>query len=204
MLDLTEPRAVGGPRAPASHGWWNLCEGVWETENTGRPLVGRGRISLRIRPPWQAFFIVSVAQSCPALCDRVDCSTPGFPVLHHLRIFHTLSLILTATSVRVAITTIPITQLWKKGREELRQWVPGHGWQRQNQDWVGCLYWKCYSFPSSGLLFQKALRQAQWSPVFPYQPTFTPSCPLPPSFNGLLVGSTFLTRLGPHLQWGLG
>ena len=26
----------------------------------------------------------SVAQSCPTLCDPVDCSTPGFPVFHHL------------------------------------------------------------------------------------------------------------------------
>ena len=26
----------------------------------------------------------SVAQSCPTLCYRMDCSTPGFPVLHHL------------------------------------------------------------------------------------------------------------------------
>ena len=25
----------------------------------------------------------SVAQSCPALCDPMDCSTPGFPVHHH-------------------------------------------------------------------------------------------------------------------------
>ena len=25
-----------------------------------------------------------VAQSCPTLCDPIDCSTPGFPVLHHL------------------------------------------------------------------------------------------------------------------------
>ena len=25
-----------------------------------------------------------VAKSCPALCDPVDCSTPVFPVLHHL------------------------------------------------------------------------------------------------------------------------
>ena len=25
----------------------------------------------------------SVAQSCPTLCDPIDCSTPGFPVLHH-------------------------------------------------------------------------------------------------------------------------
>ena len=26
----------------------------------------------------------SVAQSCPALCNPMDCSMPGFPVLHHL------------------------------------------------------------------------------------------------------------------------
>ena len=25
-----------------------------------------------------------VAQLCPTLCDPLDCSTPGFPVLHHL------------------------------------------------------------------------------------------------------------------------
>ncbi|MEA1078638.1 hypothetical protein U8M15_27455, partial [Klebsiella pneumoniae] len=28
-----------------------------------------------------------VAQSCPTLCDPMDCSTPGFPVLHCLSEF---------------------------------------------------------------------------------------------------------------------
>ena len=27
---------------------------------------------------------ISVAQSCPTLCDPMDCSTPGFPVHHQL------------------------------------------------------------------------------------------------------------------------
>ena len=27
---------------------------------------------------------VVVAQSCPTLCNATDCSTPGFPVLHHV------------------------------------------------------------------------------------------------------------------------
>ena len=32
----------------------------------------------------------SVDQSCPALCEPVDCSTPGYPVLHHrLELAHT-------------------------------------------------------------------------------------------------------------------
>ena len=28
--------------------------------------------------------ISSAKQSCPTLCNPMDCSTPGFPVLHHL------------------------------------------------------------------------------------------------------------------------
>ena len=34
--------------------------------------------------PGQVFFCCLVAQSCPTLCNPMDCSTPGFPVLHHL------------------------------------------------------------------------------------------------------------------------
>ena len=33
---------------------------------------------------WDAFNLCcSVAQSCPTLCNLMDCSTPGFPVLYH-------------------------------------------------------------------------------------------------------------------------
>ena len=28
--------------------------------------------------------VSSVAQSCPTLCNPMDCSTPGFPVHHQL------------------------------------------------------------------------------------------------------------------------
>ena len=31
-----------------------------------------------------SFCCCSVAQSCPTLCNPMDCSTPGFPVLYHL------------------------------------------------------------------------------------------------------------------------
>ena len=30
------------------------------------------------------YICCSVTQSCPTLCNTMDCSTPGFPVLHHL------------------------------------------------------------------------------------------------------------------------
>ena len=36
--------------------------------------------------PWQNFnkSCCSVAKFCPTLCNPIDCSTPGFPVLHYL------------------------------------------------------------------------------------------------------------------------
>ena len=40
------------------------------------------RITLRLL--WINCFCCWVTQSCPTLCDPMDCSTPGFPVLHHL------------------------------------------------------------------------------------------------------------------------
>ena len=34
--------------------------------------------------PWLLSSVRSVAQSCPTLCDPMDCSTPGLPVHHQL------------------------------------------------------------------------------------------------------------------------
>ena len=36
-------------------------------------------LQVKVRPQFS-----SVTQSCPTLCDPMDCSAPGFPVLHHL------------------------------------------------------------------------------------------------------------------------
>ena len=33
---------------------------------------------------WDVSQVSSVTQSCPTLCDPMDCSTPGFPVHHQL------------------------------------------------------------------------------------------------------------------------
>ena len=41
-----------------------------------------------INCPWLVLLLCyccSVIQSCPALCDPMDCSKPGFPVLHQLQ-----------------------------------------------------------------------------------------------------------------------
>ena len=36
------------------------------------------------RQPGISFCCCSVAKSCPTLCNPMDCSMPGFPVLHYL------------------------------------------------------------------------------------------------------------------------
>ena len=46
----------------------------------GVPLGGTRRVGGLLEPLQYS----SVAQSCPTLCDPVDCSTPGFPVHHQL------------------------------------------------------------------------------------------------------------------------
>ena len=34
---------------------------------------------------WVTYYCFSVAKLCLILCDPIDCSMPGFPVLHHLQ-----------------------------------------------------------------------------------------------------------------------
>ena len=63
----------------------------------GYTASGRSRTSLSCCPTVSCVHIhsktlhfsccCSVTQSCPTLCDPMDCSMPGLPVLHHLLVF---------------------------------------------------------------------------------------------------------------------
>ena len=50
---------------------------------SGRRGVGGGRSKFSLELP-RSCYCCSVIQSCPTLCDPMDCSTSGFPVHHHL------------------------------------------------------------------------------------------------------------------------
>ena len=56
-------------------GGHGICESNW-------------RISMLTKCAWETYTwyiqFSSVAQSCPTLCDPMDCSMPGFPVHHQL------------------------------------------------------------------------------------------------------------------------
>ena len=78
----------GGGRETAglSRIWWKWvhpggAEGqTWKVPHHADSLVTREVFMRRLLPER----CCSVAQPSPPLCDPVDCSTPGFPVLHHL------------------------------------------------------------------------------------------------------------------------
>ena len=59
----------------------------------------------------------SVAQSCPTLCDPMDCSTPGFPVLHYLLEAAQINLCwpLFLPSIFPSIRSFPMSQLSAPG-----------------------------------------------------------------------------------------
>ena len=43
-------------------------------------------------PPLLRYLCCSAGKSCPTLCHCIDCSTPGFPVLHYLLEFESVML----------------------------------------------------------------------------------------------------------------
>ena len=51
---------------------------------SGSGLIGRDRYGSIDIYPQVHYCCCSVTQLCPTLCDSMDCSTPGFPVLHQL------------------------------------------------------------------------------------------------------------------------
>ena len=71
---------------PSSRGYLQFSQG----SNPGLLYLLHWQVgSLPLLPPWKSLLILSVqfssvSQSCPTLCDPMDCSTPGIPVHHQL------------------------------------------------------------------------------------------------------------------------
>ena len=73
---LPSPQVLTAPAERASPGGWIPSQRV--TTEPGRE---QARVGARARP---LPAVVVVQSSCTRVCDPMDCSTPGFPVLHHL------------------------------------------------------------------------------------------------------------------------
>ena len=63
--------------------------GQTQTPAPRAPALQLGSTVLTFSEP-QSFGSCSVAKSCLTLCNPMDCSTPGFPVLHYLTLSQSL------------------------------------------------------------------------------------------------------------------
>ena len=93
------PKPSGKP-SPLSPGTGNhSCLGIFHFAS----------ITALINLFWIYYCYCSVAKSCPTLCDPMDCSTPGFPVLHyflefvqtHLKLYFSFNLGSYFTQIRM-------------------------------------------------------------------------------------------------------
>ena len=87
IYDLGEmflEQALGQSRYSELPGWssW-LNDGVWRP-STHEMQSHEGEMTEVVSPRLEFIFCCSVARSRLTLCDPMDCSTPGFPVLYHL------------------------------------------------------------------------------------------------------------------------
>ena len=110
----------------------------------------------------------SVTQSCPALCNPVDCSTPAFPVLHHLSRVCSNSCPLSlwchpAISSSVipfsscpqsfpASGSFPLSQFFASGRQSIDSSVSASVLPVKIQDWFPLGWTGLVSLQSKGLL----------------------------------------------------
>ena len=75
-------------------------------------------------------YCCSVAKSCPTLCDPVDCSTPGFPVLHHLPEFDQIHVHWVHDAIQPSHTLSPSSPsvLNLSQHQDLFQWLGSLCW----------------------------------------------------------------------------
>ena len=67
---------------------------------------------LGIHPSSTCCCCCSVSKSCPTLCDPMDCSTPGFPVLYYLPEFAQTYVHCVGKAIQLSHSTSPSFPLW--------------------------------------------------------------------------------------------
>ena len=99
---------------------------------------------------WMRSFCCSVTKSCLTLCDPMDCSTPGFPVLHYLPEFvqthvhwvgdviqpsHLCHPLLLLPSIFPSIGPFPISWLFASDRQSIGVSASPSVFPLNIQDW---------------------------------------------------------------------
>ena len=88
-MDCSPPGSWNSPGKNTGVGYHVLLQGIFPTQRLNSISCGfamqADSLLLRHqgRPKRHLICCCSVAKSCLTLCNPIDCSTPGFPVLHH-------------------------------------------------------------------------------------------------------------------------
>ena len=72
---------LGKIEGKSRRGWQRMR---WLDSITDSVDMNLGKFQEIVRDREASVQFISVAQSCPTLCDSMDCSTPGLPVHHQL------------------------------------------------------------------------------------------------------------------------
>ena len=68
--------------------------------------------------------VVIQSESCPTLCNSMDCSTPGFPVLHHLQEFAQVHVHCIGDAIQPSHPRLPSSSAFSLSQHQgLLQWV---------------------------------------------------------------------------------
>ena len=73
--------------------------------------------------PFYGYCCCLVTQSCPTLCEPMDCSMPGFPVLHHLPEFAQIHVHWVSDAIQPSLSPSSPLALNLSQHQGLFQWV---------------------------------------------------------------------------------
>ena len=70
------------------------------------------------------FFVNLIVQSCPTLCNPMDCTTPGFPVLHYLQKFAQTHIHWVSDAIQLSHFLLPSSHALRLSQHQsLFQWI---------------------------------------------------------------------------------
>ena len=139
---------------------YSYCFSAQEFKRTPLDPLFKPKLSLWHWTPFISVQFSSVAQSCPTLCDAMDCSMPSFPVHHQLQELtqthvhqvsdaiqpsHHLSVAFSCLQSFLAKGSFPMSQFFTSGSQNIEASASASVFPMNIQDW--------FSLELTGLIF---------------------------------------------------
>ena len=89
------------------------------------------RIAAKLCTQWNYLCCCSVVQSCPTLCNAMDCSTPGPPVPHHLPKLAQVHVHCISEAIQPSHPMMPTSPCLQCRRPKFDLWIGKIPWRRK-------------------------------------------------------------------------